>query len=313
MVRLAVLTVALATLVSAGAAAPATDGEPFFVGFSEDLPKEIGAAAVAPAAGLGGSAFRLTTQWSPGQTAIAGEEAVKLDRAVAASGSQRIVLAVFADAGSKAPQDAAGRESYCTYVRSVLARYPSIRDVVVWNEPNKSLFWNPQLAADGSPVAAVHYQALLARCYDVLHAAFPGVNVIGLALSSTGNDNAGSASPGAFIRTVGDAYRASGRTTPLLDTVGYHPYGTDAAERQELDREGGGGKRDAQLAHALLRRPARLGPQEDRVLPGGRRDPDRLVRHVVVLGCPGAGYGRPRSGSRPVPLLRDNGGSRRHR
>jgi len=231
MVRLAVLTVALATLVSAGAAAPATDGEPFFVGFSEDLPKEIGAAAVAPAAGLGGSAFRLTTQWSPGQTAIAGEEAVKLDRAVAASGSQRIVLAVFADAGSKAPQDAAGRESYCTYVRSVLARYPSIRDVVVWNEPNKSLFWNPQLAADGSPVAAVHYQALLARCYDVLHAAFPGVNVIGLALSSTGNDNAGSASPGAFIRTVGDAYRASGRTTPLLDTVGYHPYGTDAAER----------------------------------------------------------------------------------
>ena len=173
MVRIAALIAALVSVVSVGSAAPATDGEPFFVGFSEDLPKEIGAAAVAPAAGLGGSAFRLTTLWSPGQTSIASEEAAKLDRAVAAAGGQRLVLAVFADAGSKAPQDAAARDTYCSFVRGVLSRYPSIRDVVVWNEPNKSFFWSPQLAADGSPVAAERYGALLARCYDVLHAAFP--------------------------------------------------------------------------------------------------------------------------------------------
>ncbi len=126
------------------------------------------------------------------------------------------------------PQDA---RRIAAYVRTLLARYPSIRDVVVWNEPNKSLFWSPQLAADGTPVAAARYQELLARCYDVLHGSLPNVNVIGLALSSTGNDNAGSASPGAFIRDVGAAYRASGRPAPLLDTVAYHPYGLDAAER----------------------------------------------------------------------------------
>ena len=229
--RLTALAGVLATLVLTGSGTSATSGEPFFVGFSEDLPKELGSGAVAPAAGLGASAFRLTTLWTPGQTALAPDEAGKLDRATAAAAGQRIVLAVFADSGAKAPQDAAARDAYCGYVRTVLARYPSIRDVVVWNEPNKSLFWSPQLAADGTPIAAARYTELLARCYDVLHAAFPGVNVIGLGLSSTGNDNAGSASPGAFIRGVGDAYRASGRTAPLLDTVGYHPYGADAAER----------------------------------------------------------------------------------
>ena len=138
------------------------------------------------------------------------------------------MLAVHATAGYKAPVDAAGRDAYCTYVRNVLSRYATIRDVVIWNEPNKSLFWNPQTDAPRL------YEALLARCWDVLHGSFSNVNVIGLALSSTGNDNATSTSPGAFIRSVGDAYRASGRVERILDTVGYHPYPLNAAERPWL-------------------------------------------------------------------------------
>src|SRR5262249_27791433 len=115
------------------------------------------------------------------------------------------------------------------YVADALSRYPSIRDVVIWNEPNKRLFWNA--AGTGQADAPAQYEALLATCYDSLHASFPGVNVIGLALSSTGNDNATSTSPGAFIRGVGDAYRASGRAVPLLDTVGFHPYPLSSSER----------------------------------------------------------------------------------
>ena len=125
-----------------------------------------------------------------------------------------------------APKTPAARDQYCEYVRDALARLPSIRDVVIWNEPNKSQFWSPQSAE--APVA---YEALLARCYDVLHAAFADVNVIGFALSSTGNDDGGSHSPGAFIRAVGEAYRASGREQPLFDTVGHHVYGFTASER----------------------------------------------------------------------------------
>jgi hypothetical protein len=223
--RLAGFLGACVTLaVSAGSAAPATSGEAFFVGFAEDLPKEIGSSAVTPAAELGGRAFRLTTLWSPGQP-LAAAERTRLTRAVAAASGQRLVLAVFADAGAKAPQDAAGRNDYCGFVRSVLTDFPAIRDVVIWNEPNKNLFWSPQTTAP------VRYEELLARCHEVLHAAFPNVNVVGLALSSTGNDDGGSTSPGAFIRGVADSYRTNGRTGRILDTVGYHPYATTASER----------------------------------------------------------------------------------
>jgi chitodextrinase len=57
------------------------------------------------------------------------------------------------------------------------------------------------------------------------------VNVIGLGLSSIGNDDSGSTSPGAFIRAFGVAYRASGRSKRLLDTVGFHPYAASTSER----------------------------------------------------------------------------------
>ena len=159
---------------------------------------------------------------------------MKLDRATAAASAagQRIVLSVFAQAGTAgAPQDAAARDTYCGYVRTRSRRYPSIRDVVIWNEPNKSLFWTPQLAADGSPSP----RRATRRCWRAATTcstrAFPTVNVIGLALSSTGNDDAGSHSPGAFIRSLGDGLPRERPHGPLLDTVGYHPYGCTRAER----------------------------------------------------------------------------------
>ncbi|HWN22679.1 MAG TPA: hypothetical protein VNP93_11950 [Gaiellaceae bacterium] len=227
MLRLVALAAFITALVTAGSAAPAP-GVPLLIGFSEDLPKEIGGeAAVAAATDLGSGAFRLTTLWSPGRTEPSAAENAKLQRATAtaAAAGQRLVLSVYAEVAADAPKDAGARDAYCTYVRSLLVAHPSIDDVVIWNEPNKSFFWSPQA---GAPAA---YEALLARCYDVLHARFPSVNVLGLALSSTGNDNAGSTSPGEFIREVGEAYRGSGRTAPLLDTVAHHPYGMDAAER----------------------------------------------------------------------------------
>jgi fibronectin type 3 domain-containing protein len=216
-----------AAIVALGVASPAgsTDGHGFFVGFTEDLIKSAGSSAVRPATDLGASAFRVTLMWEPGQTQPSSSQVDDLNRATGATGGLRLALAVYADAGSKAPLDGRGRDAYCAYVRNVLTRYPSIRDVVIWNEAGKRLFWNPQT---GAPAL---YEALLARCYDVLHAAVPDVNVIGLALSSTGNDDSGSTSPGAFIRALGDAYRASGRARPILDTVGFHPYPLTPGER----------------------------------------------------------------------------------
>ena len=217
-----------ALLLGAATARPALDGPGFFVGFSEDLPRAIGEEAVTPARDLGAGAFRFTLQWAPGETRVADSDVADLQEAVRDTAGMKVVLAVYSYGphAQDAPKTPAAREDYCAYVRDALTRLPSIRAVVIWNEPNKSLFWSPQSAE--APVA---YQALLARCYDVLHLAFPTVNVIGLALSSTGNDDGGSHSPGAFIRAVGDAYRASGRAQPLFDTVGHHVYGSNASER----------------------------------------------------------------------------------
>jgi RTX calcium-binding nonapeptide repeat (4 copies) len=227
-VSVAVTSVAL--LLGAATAHPALDDPGFFVGFSEDLPRAIGEEAVTPARELGAKSFRFTLQWTPGQTRVAESDIVDLQDAVHDTAGMKVVLAVYSF-GSNAPQTDSGRGQYCAYVRNALDRLPSIRDVVIWNEPNKSLFWSPQPAGDAAAASPVAYEALLARCYDVLHGAFSDVNVIGLALSPTGNDNADSHSPGAFIRAVGEAYGASGRARPLFDTVGHHAYGFTESER----------------------------------------------------------------------------------
>jgi RTX calcium-binding nonapeptide repeat (4 copies) len=212
-----------ALLLGSATARPALEGPGFFVGFSDDMPRAIGTQAVTPARELGAGAFRFTLQWAPGQTRVADHDIADFQEAVRDTAGLKVVLAAY-NHGSP-PQTDSGRGQYCAYVRDALMRLPSVRDIVIWNEPNKSFFWSPQ------PGAPESYQALLARCYDVLHAAVADLNVIGLALSSTGNDDAGSHSPGAFIRGIGDAYRAGGRARPLFDTVAHHAYGFTASER----------------------------------------------------------------------------------
>jgi hypothetical protein len=155
------------------------------------------------------------------------------DAMTQAAAGLRIVVTVYGKA-SAAPLDDAARDTYCSYVRGLLTRYPSINDVVIWNEPNLGFFWQPQFNADGTSAASAAYEALLARCWDVLHALRPGVNVI-MTTSPSGNDNPAalsnvSHSPAAFVRKLGAAYRASGRTKPIFDTVGHNPYGYDSAE-----------------------------------------------------------------------------------
>ena len=106
---------------------------------------------------------------------------------------------------------------------------------MIWNEPNSSRFWRPQFGPDGTSLAPAAYEALLARCWDVLHAARPSVNVIA-ASSPRGNDNPAASSnvshsPVNFYLKLGDAYRASGRRLPIFDTVGHNPYPLTNAER----------------------------------------------------------------------------------
>jgi hypothetical protein len=176
------------------------------------------------------SGFRavvLSAVWRDGATAEA--DLPPLRRAVDAAGQEHVrpVLAVY-QLSSSTPADAVRRTAFATYTAALAKALPEVRDVIVGNEPNLNLFWQPQFDATGGDQAAVDYEALLAATYDVLKAQDPKLDVVGGALAPHGGDHPSARpthSPTQFILDLGAAYRASGRTRPLMDAFCIHPYG----------------------------------------------------------------------------------------
>src|SRR6185312_3303801 len=139
---------------------------------------------------------------------------------VAQAAGVRIILVLYSIKGSEHDPG-----QFCAWAAKVVqtANQWGIHDFVVGNEVNTRLYWSPQKDASGNDVAAPAYEALLAQCYDAIHAADPSANVIGMGLSpraSTPESN----EPLVFLRDVGKAYRASGRTAPIMDQLSLHPY-----------------------------------------------------------------------------------------
>jgi len=234
--RTLIACLALACLLTG----PARAGQGLLVGVADDTlkwsDKPTAQRALTYSRDLGLRAVRVTVPWTPGQTRLGVLDRQPVDRMILATwgGGLRVVLAIYGKADD-APQTDAQRDAYCQFVAGLLHRYPGVHDVVIWNEPNSSRFWRPQFAANGTSMAPAAYEALLARCWDVLHAARPGVNVIA-ASAPRGNDNPGASSnvshsPVNFYRKLGRAYRQSGRRLPILDTVGHNPYPVTNAER----------------------------------------------------------------------------------
>jgi hypothetical protein len=126
-----------------------------------------------------------------------------------------VVLALYGR-----PATAHDPKFFCGWAAMVAASVQQwgIDDFIIWNEPNTSLYWSPQNAH--APAA---YEALLARCYDSIHRVNPTARVIGFGLSPRSNGPSQTA-PIPFLEAVGRAYRASGRTTPIMDQMSVHPY-----------------------------------------------------------------------------------------
>jgi hypothetical protein len=231
--RACALVASVLTGIIAALCAPSAVAAPgLMVGTTDDMFMFEPALARSLARDLGLRATRVTLKWVPGETTLRPVDAAELQHAV--DTGVRVVIAVYGWR-DHAPQDAASRDAYCSYVRDTLEQMPQINDVVIWNEPNLSLFWRPQFAA-GSSASPAAYEALLARCWDVLHALRPNVNVIAPAMCPWGSDATDesvtiSHSPVMFIRKLGQAYRATGRRKPIFDTVGHHIYGQSAGER----------------------------------------------------------------------------------
>jgi hypothetical protein len=210
-----VVTAALLTALALSGAAHA--GSSLFVGFDDDTLKWLSRpnGVVGVNRDLGVNVIRITIPWQRGQRRPPRLAQTYLSRAARAMTlGQRIVIAVYGRP-EDAPLDAAARNRYCGYVRHVLAVIPKISGAVIWNEANSPGYWP---ARAGAPA----YEALLARCWDVLHTLRHPVNVIDSTASHY--DAAG------FVRALGSAYRRSGRRRPIVDTFGHNPYPETASE-----------------------------------------------------------------------------------
>ncbi len=201
---------------------------------STDLVTAKGRMALLRLAGF--TSVQVTSQWLSGQVAPPAEELQALRNVVVAArlSGVSVYLAVYPSGSRSTPLTAEAREQFAAYLTVLAQQLPSVKDVIVGNEPNLNRFWMPQFGPDGSDAAAPAYLALLARCYDALAAVDPTIRVWGGALAPRGSDRPGGArpthSPVVFLRDMGTAYRASGRLAPVMHGLAFHPYADSSGQ-----------------------------------------------------------------------------------
>jgi hypothetical protein len=233
-----VVLAALAALVLAPSAH--AGGPRMRVGVAEDGVRRTSLVAAKAELDLlrlaGLDSVRVSSTWSPGQSTPAAAELLPLDNVVggAALDGLKVYISV-ANFGSKTtPLSDDDQQAFAEYTAAIAQHFPTLAGIIVGNEPNLNRFWLPQFNADGSDAVAPAYETLLAKTYDAVKAMQPKMQVIGGAVSPRGGDDPTSTrlthSPTTLIKDLGLAYRASGRTTPIMDTFGFHPYGDNSSQ-----------------------------------------------------------------------------------
>ena len=219
------------------AAVPAASaGRPIGVGAVEDAAIWQNPDVQMTLAKLAGfNTVRMTAQWSNGMTILPPGQVNRLQRAAMLASMQGItpIVSIYNVNGATAPNDPPERAQFVEFAKSTVRELPWVSTFIVGNEPNSPVYWQPQFDATGKDVAAASYEQLLAATYDGIKQTRPSATVVGGALDSHGNDTAGahpaSHSPATFIRDLGAAYRASGRTAPIMDVFDEHIYGDTSA------------------------------------------------------------------------------------
>ena len=203
-----------------------------FIGFAEDATKyadDGGESLFTEMNKLGTNTNRVAVFWNADAPTTIQDQAF-LDRMipVAKKHNIQIVFAIYPLKPTQAPTTQSAADAFCSYAVAVMQRYPYVKKVIIGNEPNQPKFWQP-IWNGSQPASPAAMETVLASCYDKLKASDPTIDVIGLGLSPRGNDDPGassnsSISPVRFIKALGDAYRASGRTKPLFDELSWHCY-----------------------------------------------------------------------------------------
>jgi hypothetical protein len=222
------LVVVLAALVFAPAAF--AGGPRMLVGaVDQEALQSDDALALARDAGLG-DAVRVTLTWARGRRAPEQDSITRLRSVVdgAARTGSTVYVALYPFGSSQTPLSDADQGDFTAWVAAIARAVPQVRHFIIGNEPNLNRFWLPQFGPNGEDVAAGPYVSLLAKSYDALKAISPAIEVLGGSLSHAGIDRPNTGrdthSPTVFIQDMGAAYRASGRTAPIMDAFSFHPY-----------------------------------------------------------------------------------------
>jgi hypothetical protein len=239
------LTLLSAVSAAAIACAPAhAAGPAMTLGVAEDVVRApdlpTAEAKMAQLRLAGFTAVRITSNWLPGLVAPTPDELRELQNVASAAelNGVTVYLSVYNPGQKTTPLDETAQTQFAQYAASIATQVPSFDDIIVGNEPNLNRFWLPQFAPDGSNASAPAYLGLLAKTYDALKAVDPTVTVWGGALAPRGSDRPGgirpTSSPTAFIQALGNAYRASGRTLPVMDGLAIHPYPDNSSQSPDF-------------------------------------------------------------------------------
>jgi hypothetical protein len=180
-------------------------------------------------------AGRVTSYWRPGLSTPSDDELRTLRNVsdAALRNGVRLYVTVQSPGSATTPLTDAARADFASYAAAIVREAPSIEHVIIGNEPNLNRFWLPQFGLDGSSAAPAAYLALLAPTYDAIKGVSADVTVYGGAVSPRGTDRPNGLrpthSPTTFIQGLGSAYRASGRTRPVMDVFAVHVYADNSS------------------------------------------------------------------------------------
>jgi hypothetical protein len=222
------LTPALAALLAALALPVGASGS-LSVGVADDQGRNNPDTFLSSLGDLGFSENRVSIVWSADSPDTIPDQAnLDLFVAKATAAGVRVVFTVYPARPTTFASAPAAPGQFAAFVERVARAYPQVTDVIVGNEPNQPRFWRPQFAGN-VPIACTSYEPILAAAYDALKGVNPAITVLGVGLSPRGNDTPAaidnaSTSPVRCLRDIGAAYRASGRTKPIMDELAFHAY-----------------------------------------------------------------------------------------
>jgi hypothetical protein len=203
------------------------------VGVADDHPKgspEVAARFYDAMKDVGLTENRITLLWdSAHPTTIDDRDNLTAAIHDAQADGVRITLDIYPTRAKALTESPVAPGKFAAFAALVARTFPTVKDFIIGNEPNKSRFWQPQFNANRTRAACGAYEPVLAASYDALKSVDRSIIVVGVGLGPCGTDNPLapgnlSTSPVRCLADMGHAYRRSKRTKPIMDALSYHPY-----------------------------------------------------------------------------------------